>query len=136
MPALVLLADDSTLSLKVIKQFLEKLLPNDYFVLVTSHASIVADIVTQNDVRLVITDLMFFDASKTKMQMQGTDLVRVLRSMELDANIQPSNRLPIICFSGDATRRGTALEAGADLFLAKPLSLEDLRRALLSLQII
>jgi CheY-like chemotaxis protein len=130
---LILLADDSSISLAIIKKHLENLLPED-FILVTSHPAIIVDILLENSARCVFTDLMFFDPTKTcQLQMQGTDLIKMIRSFELDSN---SDRLPIIAFSGDASKRGEAFSAGCDYFISKPVNAQSLRAALVALGVI
>lgn len=128
-PQLILLADDSSISLRIMSEYLRKLLPDTY-ILVTSHAGTVIDITVENVVRAIFTDLMFIsqDNNKANLKLQGVDIIKIIREYQKDANLP--EEIPIVAFSADPSKRESALQAGASMFLPKPIKMQDLSRAL------
>lgn len=60
--------------------------------------------------------------------LMGDEIVRILKSNEETA------RLPVIMFSASRESEQIALEVGADDYIAKPFSIEDLNRKILALE--
>jgi DNA-binding response OmpR family regulator len=71
------------------------------------------DLLKSQSYALVLTDLSF-----TAGRLEGLDLIREISAMPL--------RPRIVAMSGAQTSAASALDAGADAFLAKPMNLSGL----------
>lgn len=89
-----------------------------YKVTLVSDATKALSVTTQNVIHAIVMDLMLHD-------MDGFDLMRFFRR-------QPeTSKTPVLVVSGATAgyQMGKALEAGADIFLGKPVAVEELIRA-------
>ncbi len=116
----VLVADDNAVNRDVLAKILER----------AGHATVVVD---NGEQALDRIDREKFDVAildRNMPRMGGIEAVRALRIVELGGA-----RLPVILLSADVTEeaRKEAAEAGADLFLTKPVQASRLLESLLAL---
>ncbi|MDQ7045718.1 MAG: response regulator [Sulfurimonas sp.] len=109
----ILAVDDDIINLKLLKSMLMK---NSHVseVLEAKNGADAVDILKgRSDIDLVLLDIIM-------PIMNGIEVLQVVRS---DANLQ---QVPIIVLTTDETKKGEALEFGANSFLMKPIRKDDL----------
>lgn len=123
-PFRILLVEDSPVMCDVVTQSAASFSRTFPIATTSAHGADVAlDLVGRDTFDLAVIDLFLTGASS------GADLVRELRARELD--------LPVIGFSVGGTKaRHAFLEAGADLFLDKPIALRDVFATLERLSVV
>jgi two-component system sensor histidine kinase RpfC len=116
----VLVADDNAVNQTVLAKILER--ANHELTLV-SHGDEALDMLERERFDIAIVD-------RNMPGMSGIEVVRALRMMEMGGP-----RLPVIVLSADVTEeaRREAAEAGADLYLTKPVQATKLLEALITL---
>jgi two-component system sensor histidine kinase RpfC len=116
----VLVADDNAVNQTVLAKILER--ANHELTLV-SHGDEALDALDRERFDIAILD-------RNMPGMSGIEAVRALRAMEMGGP-----RLPVIVLSADVTEesRREAAEAGADLYLTKPIQATRLLEALITL---
>jgi len=109
----VLAVDDDMINLKLLKSMLMK----SGFVKEVLEAKNGADAIdvlkSRDDIDLVLLDIIM-------PIMGGIDVLKVVRA---DDNLR---QVPIIVLTTDETKKGEALEFGANAFLMKPIRKDDL----------
>ncbi len=110
-PPRILVADDEWMMLDLLKRFLSS---KGYEVIPARDGKQALELFKANSVDLIITDLRM-------PRMDGLQLLKAVKDSD--------RRLPVLFISGfgDAETVVTALKAGAENFLAKPLDLERLQ---------
>lgn len=128
-PKVILITDDNSVSLNIIKRLMKKLSPNTCILIVTGITAVV-DLYTMNDdnIAMILTDLHFFTIANSKNTLQGLELIKIIRDFEKDTSVE--NPVPIIAFSSDETQKSAAIQAGADQFLVKPVNTVMLQKVL------
>lgn len=110
---IILAVDDDIINLKLLKSMLTKT-GNVSEVIEAKNGSDAVDILKQrNDIDLVLLDIIM-------PIMNGIEVLQVVRA---DANLR---QVPIIVLTTDETKKGEALEFGANSFLMKPIRKDDL----------
>lgn len=110
---IVLAVDDDMINLKLLKSMLMK---SGYVaeVLEAKNGSDAVDILKErHDIDLVLLDIIM-------PIMNGIEVLQVVRA---DDNLR---QVPIIVLTTDETKKGEALEYGANSFLMKPIRKDDL----------
>jgi len=126
-PKVILVADDNQVGLRVMQHMLHKICP-DVAVLISNHTSTLIDLVTQNEIAMVFTDILFLKTKTDSVSFAGLDLIRIIREYERDASVE--HPVPIIAFSSDPSQRSAALQAGASFFLDKPIDRTHMEQVL------
>ena len=106
----ILIVEDEPDTVKIIESYLNR--QNTYEVSSASDGITALIEVGRNRPNLMILDIM----------IPGVDGIEVCRRIKQDA----SNRTAIIAISGEATVEKRIIQAGADVFLPKPLDLNRL----------
>jgi two-component system sensor histidine kinase RpfC len=116
----VLVADDNAVNQAVLAKILERA---NHDLTLVSHGDQALDALERERF-----DIAIFD--RNMPGMSGIEAVRAVRMMEIGGQ-----RLPVIVLSADVTEeaRREALEAGADLYLTKPVQATRLLEALITL---
>ncbi len=116
----ILIADDNAVNLSVLAKILERA---NHHVTLAQNGEEALDAVEHERFDAAILD-------RNMPRMGGIEAVRAMRVLEMQ-----SVRLPVVILSADVTdeARREAAEAGADLFLAKPVQATKLLEALLTL---
>lgn len=110
---IILAVDDDIINLKLLKSMLTKT-GHVSEVIEAKNGSDAVDILKQrNDIDLVLLDIIM-------PIMNGIEVLQVVRA---DANLR---QVPIIVLTTDETKKGEALEFGANSFLMKPIRKDDL----------
>ena len=110
---IVLAVDDDMINLKLLKSMLMKT-GRVQEVIEAKNGSDAIDILkSRSDVDLVLLDIIM-------PIMGGIDVLKVVRA---DNNL---HQIPIIVLTTDETKKGEALEYGANAFLMKPIRKDDL----------
>mgnify|MGYP003387090428 FL=1 len=110
---IILAVDDDMINLKLLKSMLTKT-GHVNEVIEAKNGSDAVDILKQrNDIDLVLLDIIM-------PIMNGIEVLQVVRA---DANLR---QVPIIVLTTDETKKGEALEFGANSFLMKPIRKDDL----------
>ena len=110
---IVLAVDDDMINLKLLKSMLMKS-GRVQEVIEAKNGSDAIDILkSRSDVDLVLLDIIM-------PIMGGIDVLKVVRA---DNNL---HQIPIIVLTTDETKKGEALEYGANAFLMKPIRKDDL----------
>lgn len=110
---IILAVDDDIINLKLLKSMLTKT-GNVAEVIEAKNGSDAVDILkNRNDIDLVLLDIIM-------PIMNGIEVLQVVRA---DANLR---QVPIIVLTTDETKKGEALEFGANSFLMKPIRKDDL----------
>ncbi len=110
---IVLAVDDDMINLKLLKSMLKKT-GKVTEVIEAKNGSDAIDVLKQrNDIDLVLLDIIM-------PVMGGIDVLKVVRA---DDNLR---QVPIIVLTTDETKKGEALEFGANAFLMKPIRNVDL----------
>lgn len=129
-PQIVLVTDDNSITLTILKKLCQELLPN-HAVLVAPSPKHFYGILELNHPSLVITDVLFFDPHRTLPENQATvglDFVTRIRTVEQDSNLEVPSI--VIVVSASPEYKAKALNHGADAFLVKPVKKDDLARLL------
>ncbi len=110
---IILAVDDDMINLKLLKSMLMKT-GNVTEVLEAQNGSDAVDILKKrDDIDLVLLDIIM-------PIMNGIEVLKVVRA---DDNLR---QVPIIVLTTDETKKGEALEFGANSFLMKPIRKADL----------
>lgn len=110
---IILAVDDDIINIKLLKSMLTKT-GHVSEVIEAKNGSDAVDILKQrNDIDLVLLDIIM-------PIMNGIEVLQVVRA---DANLR---QVPIIVLTTDETKKGEALEFGANSFLMKPIRKDDL----------
>lgn len=118
----VLAIDDDMINLKLLKSMLLKN-PNVQEVIEAKNGSEgIGVLKDRKDVDLILLDIIM-------PIMNGIEMLKVVRA---DENL---NQLPIIMLTTDETKKGEALEFGANDFLMKPIRNEELIKKIKSVLI-
>lgn len=110
----ILAVDDDMINLKLLKSMLKKL---DHVVEVIeagNGSDAIGVLKSRNDIDLILLDIIM-------PVMNGIEMLKVVRA---DENLK---QLPIIVLTTDETKKGEALEFGANGFLMKPIRAEELK---------
>jgi len=110
----ILAVDDDMINLKLLKSMLKKV-GNVVEVIEAGNGSDAIGILkSRNDIDLILLDIIM-------PVMNGIEMLKVVRA---DENLK---QLPIIVLTTDETKKGEALEFGANGFLMKPIRAEELK---------
>ena len=110
---IILAVDDDMINLKLLKSMLMKS-GHVAEVIETMNGSSAVDILkSRNDIDLVLLDIIM-------PIMNGIEVLQVVRA---DDNLR---QVPIIVLTTDETKKGEALEYGANSFVMKPIRRDDL----------
>ena len=109
----VLAVDDDLINLKLLKSMLMKTGYVSEVVEAKNGADAIGELKNASDFDVVLLDIIM-------PVMGGIDMLRVLRA---DDNLKQP---PVIVLTTDETKKGEALEAGANGFLMKPVRERDL----------
>ncbi len=109
----VLAVDDDMINLKLMKSMLLKM-PNVAEVIEAKNGADALDVLkSQNDIGLILLDIIM-------PVMGGIEVLKIVRA---DSNYR---NIPIIVLTTDETKKGEALECGANDFVMKPVRSEVL----------
>jgi len=108
----VLAVDDDIINLKLLKSMLMKSSRVGEVVEAKNGADAIAVLKTQPDIDIVLLDIIM-------PVMGGIEMLKVVRS---DENLR---QVPIVVLTTDETKKGEALECGANGFLMKPVRERD-----------
>jgi len=109
----VLAVDDDMINLKLLKSMLIKSPIVSEVVEAKNGADAIDVLKAQSDIDIILLDIIM-------PVMGGIEMLKIVRA---DDNL---NQLPIIVLTTDETKKGEALEAGANGFLMKPIRESDL----------
>jgi len=110
----VLAVDDDMINLKLLKSMLMKT-GNVSEVIEAGNGSDAIDVLkSRHDIDLILLDIIM-------PVMNGIEMLKVVRA---DENLK---QLPIIVLTTDETKKGEALEFGANGFLMKPIRADQLK---------
>ena len=109
----VLAVDDDMINLKLLKSMLIKSPIVSEVVEAKNGADAIDVLKAQSDIDIILLDIIM-------PVMGGIEMLKIVRA---DDNL---NQLPIIVLTTDETKKGEALEAGANGFLMKPIREADL----------
>ena len=110
---IVLAVDDDMINLKLLKSMLKKSGLVAEVIEAKNGSEAVEELKVRNDIDLVLLDIIM-------PIMGGIDVLKVVRA---DENLR---QVPIIVLTTDETKKGEALEYGANAFLMKPIRNNDL----------
>ena len=110
---IVLAVDDDMINLKLLKSMLMKTGKVQEVIEAKNGSDAIDVLKSRHDVDLVLLDIIM-------PIMGGIDVLKVVRA---DENLR---QVPIIVLTTDETKKGEALEFGANAFLMKPIRKEDL----------
>lgn len=110
----VLAVDDDMINLKLLKSMLMKTGNVVEVVEAGNGSDAIGVLKSRNDIDLILLDIIM-------PVMNGIEVLKVVRA---DENLK---QLPIIVLTTDETKKGEALEYGANGFLMKPIRAEDLK---------
>ncbi len=108
----VLAVDDDLINLKLLKSMLKKSEFISEVVEARNGADAIAVLKTQFDIDIVLLDIIM-------PVMGGIEMLRVIRADE------ELRAIPVIVLTTDETKKGEALECGANDFLMKPIREKD-----------
>jgi len=111
---IVLAVDDDMINLKLLKSMLKKMGIVQEVIEAKNGSDAIGVLKSRDDVDLVLLDIIM-------PVMGGIDVLKVVRA---DDNLR---QVPIIVLTTDETKKGEALEFGANGFLMKPIRKDDLR---------
>ena len=109
----VLAVDDDMINLKLLKSMLKKSGKVQEVIEAKNGADAIDVLKSRDDIDLVLLDIIM-------PIMGGIDVLKVVRA---DDNLR---QVPIIVLTTDETKKGEALEFGANAFLMKPIRKDDL----------
>ncbi len=110
---IVLAVDDDMINLKLLKSMLKKTGKIQEVIEAKNGSDAIDVLKMRNDIDLVLLDIIM-------PIMGGIDVLKVVRA---DENLR---QVPIIVLTTDETKKGEALEFGANAFLMKPIRNVDL----------
>ena len=111
----VLAVDDDIINLKLLKSMLKKTEMVAEVIEAKNGSDAIDVLKSRDDIDLILLDIIM-------PIMNGIEMLRVVRA---DENL---NQVPIIVLTTDETKKGEALELGANGFLMKPIRAADLQR--------
>ncbi len=109
----VLAVDDDMINLKLLKSMLKKSGYVKEVIEAKNGSDAIGELKARSDIDLILLDIIM-------PIMGGIEMLKVVRA---DDNLK---QLPIIVLTTDETKKGEALEFGANGFLMKPIRNEDL----------
>jgi CheY-like chemotaxis protein len=109
----VLAVDDDMINLKLLKSMLMKSTIVQEVIEAKNGSDAIDILKSRDDIDLVLLDIIM-------PVMGGIDVLKVVRA---DDNLR---QVPIIVLTTDETKKGEALEFGANAFLMKPIRRDDL----------
>jgi putative two-component system response regulator len=110
----VLAVDDDMINLKLLKSMLMKTGVVEEVVEAGNGSDAIGVLKSRDDIDLILLDIIM-------PVMNGIEMLKVVRA---DDNLK---QLPIIVLTTDETKKGEALEYGANGFLMKPIRAEELK---------
>ena len=110
----VLAVDDDMINLKLLSSMLKKVSNVVEVVEASNGSDAIGVLKSRNDIDLILLDIIM-------PIMNGIEMLKVVRA---DDNLK---QLPIIVLTTDETKKGEALEFGANGFLMKPIRAEELK---------
>ncbi|WP_373069559.1 PleD family two-component system response regulator [Sulfurimonas sp.] len=110
----VLAVDDDMINLKLLKSMLMKTGVVNEVVEAGNGSDAIGVLKSRDDIDLILLDIIM-------PVMNGIEMLKVVRA---DENLK---QLPIIVLTTDETKKGEALEFGANGFLMKPIRADDLK---------
>ena len=110
---IVLAVDDDMINLKLLKSMLMKSGVVQEVIEAKNGSDAIDVLKSRDDIDLVLLDIIM-------PVMGGIDVLKVVRA---DDNLR---QVPIIVLTTDETKKGEALEFGANAFLMKPIRKDDL----------
>lgn len=110
----VLAVDDDMINLKLLKSMLMKTGVVDEVIEAGNGSDAIGVLKSREDIDLILLDIIM-------PVMNGIEMLKVVRA---DDNLK---QLPIIVLTTDETKKGEALEYGANGFLMKPIRAEELK---------
>jgi len=119
----ILAVDDDMINLKLLKSMLMKNEDVKEVLEAKNGADAIGHIKARSDIDLILLDIIM-------PIMNGLEMLKVVRS---DDNIE---QMPIIVLTTDETKKGEALDLGANGFLMKPIRAADLKAKIDSLSLI
>ncbi|MEA2110464.1 MAG: response regulator [Campylobacterota bacterium] len=108
----ILAVDDDLINLKLLKSMLKKSELISDVVEARNGADAIAVLKTQFDIDIVLLDIIM-------PVMGGIEMLKVIRADE------ELREMPVIVLTTDETKKGEALECGANDFLMKPIREKD-----------
>ncbi len=118
----VLAVDDDIINLKLLKSMLKKTEMVAEVVEAGNGSDAIDVLKSRDDIDLILLDIIM-------PIMNGIEMLKVVRA---DENL---NQVPIIILTTDETKKGEALELGANGFLMKPIRAADLQQKIRSVLI-
>lgn len=118
----VLAVDDDMINLKLLSSMLKKVSNVVEVVEASNGSDAIGILKSRNDIDLILLDIIM-------PIMNGIEMLKVVRA---DDNLK---QLPIIVLTTDETKKGEALEFGANGFLMKPIRAEELKAKINSLTV-
>ena len=115
----VLAVDDDIINLKLLKSMLMKSGYVKEVVEAKNGSDAIGELKARDDIDLILLDIIM-------PVMGGIEVLKVVRA---DNNLR---QVPIIVLTTDETKKGEALEFGANEFLIKPIRNDDLIRKMKS----
>lgn len=109
----VLTVDDDLINLKLLKSMLLKSGFVTEVIEAKNGSDAIGHLKNRNDIDLILLDIIM-------PIMNGLEMLQVIRA---DDNLK---QLPVIMLTTDETKKGEALDLGANGFLMKPIRREDL----------
>ncbi len=119
----ILAVDDDMINLKLLKSMLMRNEDVKEVLEAKNGADAIGHIKARSDIDLILLDIIM-------PIMNGLEMLKVVRS---DDNIE---QMPIIVLTTDETKKGEALDLGANGFLMKPIRAADLKAKIDSLSLI
>jgi len=110
----VLAVDDDMINLKLLKSMLKKVDNVTEVIEAGNGSDAIGVLKSRDDIDLILLDIIM-------PVMNGIEMLKVVRA---DENLK---QLPIIVLTTDETKKGEALEYGANGFLMKPIRAEELK---------
>ncbi|MBA3025149.1 MAG: response regulator [Sulfurimonas sp.] len=111
----VLAVDDDLINLKLLRSMLMKSGNVKEVIEAKNGSDAIGELKKRDDIDLILLDIIM-------PIMGGIDMLKVVRA---DDNLR---QLPIIVLTTDETKKGDALEFGANGFLMKPIRNDDLMK--------
>ncbi len=119
---IVLTVDDDLINLRLLKSMLLKSGFVSEVIEAKNGSDAVGHLKSRDDIDLILLDIIM-------PVMNGLEMLQVVRA---DDNLK---QLPVIMLTTDETKKGEALDLGANGFLMKPIRREDLISKISSLMI-
>ena len=118
----ILAVDDDMINLKLLKSMLKKVDGVVEVIEAMNGSDAIGHLKARDDIDMVLLDIIM-------PIMGGLEMLKVVRA---DTNLR---QIPIIVLTTDETKKGEALELGANGFLMKPVRSADLVQKMNSLMI-